>query len=104
MIRLKDIADALNVSITTVSKALNGHPDISESRRKEILEYAEKLNYVPNQVARSFRQQRTKIVGIILSDNSNPYNARIIRGIEETFSSKGYYTIIMNNHEDPEKN
>lgn len=103
MIRLKDIADALNVSITTVSKALNGHPDISESRRKEILEYAEKLNYVPNQVARSFRQQRTKIVGIILSDISNPYNARIIRGIEETFSSKGYYTIIMNNHEDPEK-
>ena len=103
MVRLKDIADALNVSITTVSKALNGHPDISEARRKEILEYAERFNYVPNQVARSFRQQRTRIVGIILSDNSNPYNARIIRGIEETLSSKGYYTIIMNNQEDPEK-
>ena len=58
--RLKDLAEGLNVSITTVSKALNDHPDISPKRKKEILDYAKKMNYMPNQVARSFRQQKTK--------------------------------------------
>ena len=47
-VRLKDLAEKLNISITTVSKALNGHPDISEKRRKEIIEYAASVNYVPN--------------------------------------------------------
>lgn len=102
-IRLKDLADELNVSITTVSKALNNHPDISPKRRKEILEYAEKRNYVPNQVARSFRQQKTKMIGIVLSDNSNPYNARVLKGIEKTLSVHGYHCLIMNNAEDVEK-
>ena len=59
--RLKDLAEGLGVSITTVSKALNDHPDISAKRKKEILDYAKEVNYIPNQVARSFRQQRTKI-------------------------------------------
>ncbi len=102
-VRLKDIAEGLNVSIMTVSKAINGHPDISEKRRTEILEYVKSVNYVPNQVAKNFRQQKTKTVAIILSNNSNPYNARIIRGIEETLSSKGYYTVIMNSQEDAKK-
>ena len=57
--RLKDLAEGLNVSITTVSKALNDHPDISAKRKKEILDYAKQMNYMPNQVAKSFRQQKT---------------------------------------------
>lgn len=101
--RLKDLAEGLNVSITTVSKALNDHPDISPKRKKEILDYAKKVNYVPNQLAKSFRQQKTKIIGIILSDNSNPFNARVIRGIEETLSVQGYHCLVMNTHEDVEK-
>lgn len=101
--RLKDLAEGLGVSITTVSKALNNHPDISAKRKKEILDYAKSVNYVPNQVARSFRQQKTKMVGVIISDNSNPFYARIIRGIEETLSVQGYYCIVMNSHEDVDK-
>ena len=50
--RLKDLAEGLGVSITTVSKALNDHPDISAKRKKEILDYAKEVNYIPNQVAR----------------------------------------------------
>ena len=57
-VRLKDLAEKLNISITTVSKALNGHPDISEKRRKEIIEYAASVNYVPNQVAKNFHKDR----------------------------------------------
>lgn len=101
--RLKDLAEGLGVSITTVSKALNDHPDISPRRKKEILEYAKKVNYVPNQLAKNFRQQKTKIIGIIVSDNSNPFYARVIRGIEETLSVHGYHCLVMNSHEDVEK-
>mgnify|MGYP004475960641 CR=1 FL=1 len=97
--KLKDLAEELNVSITTVSKALNDHPDISEKRKKEIQEYARKVGYRPNQVAKSFRQSRTNMIGVILNDNDNPVNARIIRGIEETLYKHGYCCVMMNNHE-----
>lgn len=98
--RLKDLAKELGVSITTVSKALNNHPDISAKRKKEILDYAKKVNYHPNQVAKNFRQQKTTLIGIVVSNSANPYYARVIRGIEEVFTKAGYYTIIMNTHED----
>lgn len=101
--RLKDLAEGLGVSITTVSKALNNHPDISPKRKKEILDYAKEVNYIPNQVARSFRQQKTNMIGIIISDNSNPFYARVIRGIEETLSVHGYHCVVMNSHEDVDK-
>jgi len=100
---LKDIAEKLNVSVTTISKALNNHPDISETRRKEILEMVEKLNYVPNTMAKSLRNRKTNFIGLIVSDNANPYYARVIRGVEEVLSVQGYHTLIFNNNEDPEK-
>lgn len=102
-ITLKDIARDLNVSITTVSKALNNHPDISEKRKKEILEYAERKNYVPNTMAQSFRTQKSNLIGMILTDNTNPYNARIIKGLEAGLSESGYHCIIANNGEDEER-
>ncbi|MCH3972954.1 MAG: LacI family transcriptional regulator [Oscillospiraceae bacterium] len=101
--RLKDIAEGLHVSITTVSKALNNHPDISPQRKKQILDYANGIGYVPNQVAKSFRQRKTKLIGIVLGDNANPFNARMIRGIEETFAAVGYRCVLMNSHEDAER-
>lgn len=100
---LRDIANELKVSVTTVSKALNKHPDISEGRRKEILELVEKLNYVPNSMAKNLRSQKTRFVGLIVSDNANPYYARVIRGVEEVLSMHGYHTLIFNNNENPEK-
>ena len=101
-VRLKDIAEGMGVSITTVSKAMNNHPDISERRKKEILDYARRMNYTPNQVARGFRKKETNLIGIVLNDNVNPYNARLISGIEKTFAEAGYQTIIMNTHENVE--
>lgn len=102
-IRLKDIADELNVSITTISKALNNHHDISEGRRKQIMQLVEKRNYVPNYMAKSLRSSVTKFISIIVSDNSNPYYARVIKGVESVLSTQGYQTIIFNNNENPEK-
>lgn len=102
-IRLKDLALALGVSITTVSKALNGHPDISEKTRNQIVAYANEVNYIPNQVAKNFRQQRTNIIGVILNDNSNPYNARMMHGIENYLNARGYLPVFMDNHDDGKK-
>lgn len=103
VITLKDLAKALNVSVTTVSKALNGHPDISPKRKKEIQDYADKMGYIPNQVAKSFRRQKTKLIGILLSNNYNPFNARMIHGIEETSSTYGYRCVLMNSDDDAKK-
>lgn len=101
--RLKDIAQELSVSITTISKALNGHPDISEARRKEILELVEQMHYVPNSMAKSLRNKKTKFIGLVVSDNANPYYAQVIKGVEEALSLQGYQTLIFNNCEDTEK-
>lgn len=102
-ITLKDIAEAIGVSVTTVSKALNNHPDISKKRKAEIKEYAKKHNYIPNEMAKYFRKKKSKLIGIVLPDNANPYNARIIKGIESGLYEAGYHCIIMNNNENIEK-
>lgn len=100
---LKDIAEKLHLSITTISKALNGHPDIPEARRNEILDLVEKMNYVPNTMAKSLRNKKTKFIGLVVSDNSNPYYARVIKGVEEFLFGQGYQTLIFNNNEDVKK-
>jgi len=102
-VTLKDLAKELNVSITTVSKAINNHPDISEKRKREILSYAQEANYVPNAIAKNLRKQSSALVGIVLNDNANPNNARVIKGIELCLSENGYHAIIMNNGESVEK-
>ena len=102
-VTLKDIAEKLQVSVTTISKAINNHPDISRGRRKQISELIEKMGYVPNTMARTLRSKKSKFVGLIISDNSNPYYARVVKGVEETLSLQGYHTIIFSNDEDPEK-
>ena len=67
---LKDIAKELEVSVTTVSKAIHNHPDISDSRRKQILSLVKKMQYVPNSIAQSLRTRKSKFIGLIISDNT----------------------------------
>ena len=100
---LKDIAKELGVSITTISKAINNHPDISDSRRKQILSLVEKMQYVPNSMAQSLRNRKSKFIGLIISDNTNPYYSKLIQGVEKEISSRNFHTIIFNNNEDVDK-
>ena len=99
---MKDIANELGVSVTTISKTINNHPDISSSRRKQIMALLEERNYVPNYMAKNLRSAKTKFISLIVSDNANPFYARIIKGVESVLSKYGYYTIIFNNNEDPD--
>jgi len=99
---MKDLAEELGVSVTTISKAINGHSDISPARRKQILDLLEKRHYVPNSMARDLKYAKSKFVSLIVSDNTNPFFAQIVRGVESVMRENGYHTIISNTNEDPE--
>ncbi len=91
---LKDIANVLNVSISTVSKALNGSHEISEQTKSNILKIAKSLNYVPNDSARSLKSSATKRIGVILPNIESDFFAKVIRAIENEAAKKNYKIII----------
>lgn len=84
MSKLKDIAQLTKVSVSTVSKVLNGKGRVSEKKRKEILKVARELGYTPNYHARSMAR-RTKIltIGLIVPDIINPFFASLTRGVQK---------------------
>lgn len=100
---LKNIAQAAGVSAMTVSKALNGKPGVSEKRRKEIRDIAERMNYAPNLIAKSLRVDETKTIGVVLSDTSEMVLSKVLRGIQDGATSHGYSIIIANTDHQPER-
>ena len=70
---IKDIAKALNLSTSTVSRALRGSYEISAETKKQVLEYAEKINYRPNPIALSLKERRTRSIGIVVSEIANNF-------------------------------
>lgn len=105
-ITIKDIAKALGVSVSTVSRALKDSPDISEKRRKAIQQYAAEHRYQPNTLAatlRSSRNARTKIVGVILPQFAHYYFSCILTGIEETCSKYGYRIVVAQSNDSYER-
>jgi LacI family transcriptional regulator len=92
-ITIKQIAEALHVSISTVSKALNDSYEISDETKKRIQEYARLHNYKPNTLALSLQKKKTRTIGIIIPNILNYYFARVLRGIEKVAAEKGYNII-----------
>lgn len=95
-ITLKDVAAKAGVSFTTVSRALHGKSDINENTRKRIVEIAEELGYHPNNVARSLRMKRTNVLGVIIPDNSNPYFANLLKGVEDAAKKRKFSIVVIN--------
>lgn len=98
---LKELAKELKLSISTVSRALNDHPDISTETKENVKKLAKKLQYVPNFFARGFRSQRTHILGVIVPNISHLFTSTILKGILEEAELRGYRVIISesNNNE-----
>lgn len=92
-ITIKQIALALQVSISTVSKALNDSYEISDDTKKRIQDYAKLHKYKPNTLALSLQNKKTRTIGIILPNILNYYFARVLRGIEKVTTEKGYNII-----------
>ena len=100
---MKRIAVELGVSITTVSKVLNNHDDISPATRARVLAKVEELGYRPNAVARSLSLRRTHTLGIVIPDLMHSFFVEVIAGIEPVASEKGYGLLLCSSGENPAK-
>lgn len=96
---IKDIAKALGLSTSTVSRALRDRYEISEETKKLVLAYAEKVNYRANPIARSLKERRSYSIGIIVSEIANNFFSQVINGIESIAYDKDYHVIISQSHE-----
>ena len=96
---LKDIARKLNISASTVSKALKGYSDVSKVTRAAVLELVEKMNYVPNSVAVNLRTQQTKTIGVIVPNIVHQFFSKVITGIIEEAEKRGYFVITVQSNE-----
>lgn len=102
-VSLKDIANEIGVSISTVSRALKNHPDISPEITQKIRQLAHAKNYVPNPLAMGLLKQQTRMIGVIVPDIVTHFYASIISGIEEVAKEHGYYIVISSSGESVEK-
>ena len=100
---MKRIAGELGVSITTVSKVLNNHADISDATRTRVLAKVEELGYQRNAVARSLTLRRTHTLGIVIPDLMHSFFVEIIAGIERVASPRGYGLLLCSSGEDSRK-
>lgn len=97
-----DIAKALNITVSTVSRALSGFPAISDATRTAVLETAQKLNYSPNKLASALKSGKTHIIGVIVPSVQAHFFASIIHCIEDGLKDSGYRVIIYQSNESVE--
>lgn len=100
---LKQIARELNVSVSTVSKALNNSPEISDITKVKIQEYAKLKNYKPNVIGLNLKNRNTKTIGVIIPNILNSFFAKVFTGIEKVAEEKGYNVITCISNESLEK-
>ena len=96
---LKEIAETLGISITTVSKALKNYSDVSEKTRKAVIALVEELNYTPNSFAVNLRTKESKTIGLIIPEVVHHFFSNVINGIIAEAEKKGYLVIILQSNE-----
>jgi LacI family transcriptional regulator len=98
-VTIRDIAESAGVSINTVSRALNDRPDVSATTRARVRAVAEGLDYQPNAMARSLVGRRSRTIGLVVTDCTDPYYAGLIRAIEEVASAHNYALLPVSSNE-----
>lgn len=94
-VTLKHIAEALNLSVSTVSRSLKNHKDISQETIDLVKAKAKELNYFPNIFAQGFRNKRTHMIGVVVPNITHYYTSTLLEGILDEAEKKGYHVIIM---------
>lgn len=102
-VSLKDIAQSLNLSVATVSRALNNQGRISPKTRARVLKAMEQMHYRPNEAARALREKSSHTIGIIVPDIGNEFYARMIKGAERVAWQAGYALLVMSSNEEVER-
>jgi len=98
---LQDVAALAGVSTATVSNVINNTKVVSETTRKRILEAIDRLDYIPNNLAKSLKMRDTKLIGLLISDIANPFFPPVVRGIEDYLAANGYNMILCETNSDP---
>src|SRR5688500_8651005 len=98
-----DIARELNLTASTISRALNDHPSISDRTKKSVMRMSKKLGYQPHRIAAALRNGKSNIIGVIVPVADRNFFASIVRGIEEKANEAHYQVIICQTYEDPVK-
>ncbi len=101
--KIEDVAQRAGVSTATVSRVLSGKPYVSEDLKVRVLSAAQELDYRPSRVARSLREQRSRIIGLIISDIQNPFFTAIVRAVEDGAHASGHAVFLCNTDEDEAK-
>ncbi len=102
-VTIKDIAKELNVSCSTVSRALKDFPGISPATKQAVKDLAKKYNYRPNAIALSLRSQKTNIIGVIIPETVHFFFSTVISGIEDEAMKEGYNVMICQSNENYER-
>jgi LacI family transcriptional regulator len=102
-VTIKDIAKELNISCSTVSRALKDFPGISPTTKKSVVDLANKYNYRPNAIALSLRNQKTNTIGVVIPETVHFFFSTVISGIEDEAMSEGYNVMICQSNESYER-
>lgn len=98
-VNIKVLADQLQLSVSTISKALRDSYEISDETKKKVLDLATRLNYVPNPYASSLRRKKSKTIAVVLPEVADNFFAGAIDGIQAVAETKGYHVLIYLSHE-----
>jgi len=103
MATIRDVAEKAGVSVATVSHVINGTRKVAPETEVRVRRVMEELGYQPNAIAQSLRKRTTYVIGILVSDITNPFFATLVRGAEDAALEAGYSVIVCNSDEDPGK-
>ena len=98
---MREVADRAGVAMSSVSRVLSGHPDVSPTMSARVLQAVAELDYQPDMLAQSLRRRETLTVGFVVGDISNPLFSEIVTGAESAFHSNGYSMLLTNSLGDP---
>lgn len=102
-VTIVDIAEKLQISSSTVSRALRNHPDIRPETIEAVKKMAKKLNYQPNTQAQSLRERRTRLLGVLVPEIQQYFYGSVLNGIEEVAFRKGYQVVVCKSGETYER-
>ncbi len=102
-VSIKDIAQAMGISHSTVSRALNDSDLVKEATRERIKALAIDMGYIPNAVARSLKAQRSGTVGLVMTSLTDPFFAEVMAGVDEVGAQAGLSMFVAASHNDPER-
>lgn len=98
---MREVAELAGVAMSSVSRVLSGHPDVSPRMRERVLSAVDELGYKPDLLAQSLRRRETLSIGFVIGDISNPLAAEIASGAERTLRAAGYSMLLTNSENDP---